>query len=416
MQLCDVDAVEAQVRRAVDEVVITDVHTHLFPPSHGRLLLWGVDELLTYHYLVAELFKVAPADLTPRKFYNLPKHRQADCIWQHLFLGAGPLSEACRGVITTLSTLGLDVASRDLSAIRKWFDQQKIDQYMPRVFELAGIDYAVMTNDPFKADQARHWLAGEPAPQCLKPALRIDAMILDWPAAQRTMSQAGYQCDGQDQARSFAEARRFLLDWAERIEPVYLAASLEADFAYPSEATGSAVLREVIVPAAIELGVPVALMIGVRRGVNPDLGDAGDGVGVADVAAVQHLCRQFPQAKFIVCMLSRVNQHELCVLARKFSNLHVEGCWWFCNNPSIIEEITRMRLELLGTSFTAQHSDARVLDQLVYKWAHTRKIVADVLAEKYADLLAAGWRPTAEEIRRDVRAIFGGSFEAFLAR
>lgn len=75
-----------------------------------------------------------------------------------------------------------------------------------------------------------------------------------------------------------------------------------------------------------------------------------------------------------------------------------------------------MRLELLGTAFTAQHSDARVLDQVIYKWAHTRKIVADVLVDKYTDLFAASWRPTADEIRRDVRAIFGGSFEAFLAK
>ena len=75
-----------------------------------------------------------------------------------------------------------------------------------------------------------------------------------------------------------------------------------------------------------------------------------------------------------------------------------------------------MRLELLGTAFTAQHSDARVLDQVIYKWAHTRKIVADVLVDKYAGLFAASWRPTADEIKRDVRAIFGGSFEAFLAK
>ena len=31
------------------------------------------------------------------------------------------------------------------------------------------------------------------------------------------------------------------------------------------------------------------------------------------------------------------------------------------NNPSLVEEITRMRMELLGTSFIPQHSDARVL-------------------------------------------------------
>ena len=131
------------------------------------------------------------------------------------------------------------------------------------------------------------------------------------------------------------------------------------------------------------------------------------------MSALQHLLQRHGDAKFIVTMLSRVNQHELCVLARKFGNLHVFGCWWFCNNPSIIEEMTRMRLELLGTAFTAQHSDARVLDQLIYKWAHTRTILADVLADKYRGLFATGWRPTEEEIRRDVRALLGGSFEEF---
>ncbi len=115
-------------------------------------------------------------------------------------------------------------------------------------------------------------------------------------------------------------------------------------------------------------------------------------------------------------MLSRVNQHELTVLARKCRNLHLFGCWWFCNNPSILDEMTRQRIELLGTAFTAQHSDARVLDQLLYKWSHTRTLVADILAEKYADLFDTGWRPTEKEIAREVRRLFGGSFEEFLAK
>jgi hypothetical protein len=134
------------------------------------------------------------------------------------------------------------------------------------------------------------------------------------------------------------------------------------------------------------------------------------------VAAVMHLLQRYPAGKFMVTMLSRVNQHELCVLARKFGSLHVFGCWWFCNDPSIVEEMTRQRLELLGTAFTCQHSDARVLDQLIYKWAHTRKVVAEVLVGKYTDLVHAGWRPTKDEIWRDARALFGGSFAEFLAR
>ena len=99
-------------------------------------------------------------------------------------------------------------------------------------------------------------------------------------------------------------------------------------------------------------------------------------------STMRELCARYPHVKFLVTVLARENQHELCVLARKFGNLHVYGCWWFCNNPSIIEQTTRMRLEMLGTAFTCQHSDARVLDQLIYKWAHSREVSAPACREK----------------------------------
>ena len=49
-----------QIQTTVEEVLATtqfiDIHTHLFAPEFGGLGLWGIDELLTYHYLEAELF------------------------------------------------------------------------------------------------------------------------------------------------------------------------------------------------------------------------------------------------------------------------------------------------------------------------------------------------------------------------
>ena len=85
------------------------------------------------------------------------------------------------------------------------------------------------------------------------------------------------------------------------------------------------------------------------------------------------------------------------------------------NTPSIVEEITRMRIELVGLSCTPQHSDCRVLDQLIYKWEHPRAVIANVLADKYVDLAATGWNPTRAEIERDVRDLLGGALEKFLA-
>jgi hypothetical protein len=118
--------------------------------------------------------------------------------------------------------------------------------------------------------------------------------------------------------------------------------------------------------------------------------------------------------RFLATFLSRENQHELCVSARKFGNLMPFGCWWFLNNPSIVEEITRERIELLGTSFIPQHSDARVLEQLIYKWKHSRQVIADALFEGYQKLLVSGRFVTKKEIERDVAKLFSGNFQKWI--
>jgi hypothetical protein len=86
------------------------------------------------------------------------------------------------------------------------------------------------------------------------------------------------------------------------------------------------------------------------------------------------------------------------------------GCWWFLNNPSIISEITRERLETLGTSFIPQHSDARILEQLIYKWRHSREVIARSLCETYERLHHSGRAITRCEIERDVTRMFSGNF------
>ncbi len=57
--------IENVVAKVVRETPVIDLHTHLFPQSHGELILYGIDELLTYHYLVAEYFMVAPMEMLP---------------------------------------------------------------------------------------------------------------------------------------------------------------------------------------------------------------------------------------------------------------------------------------------------------------------------------------------------------------
>ena len=86
------------------------------------------------------------------------------------------------------------------------------------------------------------------------------------------------------------------------------------------------------------------------------------------------------------------------------------------NNPSLVEEITRERLELLGTSFIPQHSDARVLDQLLYKWPHSKAVIARVLIDKYSDLARTGWSLTEAIIRRDIKRLLADNFNEWISQ
>mmetsp|Transcript_23709 Transcript_23709/g.50740 ORF Transcript_23709/g.50740 Transcript_23709/m.50740 type:complete len:1105 (-) Transcript_23709:47-3361(-) len=456
-EVCSVVFSEVRGQRVID------LHTHLLPPSHGALCLWGIDELLTYHYLVAEFFQTAPANISPDGFYKMSKKEQADLIWDALFIQRSPISEATRGVLTTLVALGLEahVRARDLDAIRSYYETFRgdglngIESFVERVYQISGVRYAIMTNIPFDATETQHWRPKKKAyPSTFKSALRVDPLLAgDKDTVEAALKASGY-------GTTLADARQYLHDWCDTMQPEYMMASTPHNFYLPPSEGGtlagakkigvnestmrtpfaftdlsadeckgcedtdnvpsminetSDFLTDVLMPVCEERNLPLALKIGAHRAVNPGLLSAGDGmVAFADAGSLARLCGKFPKVRFLATFLSRVNQHEACVLASKFRNLHIYGCWWFCNNPSIIEEITRMRVEMLGTAFTAQHSDARVMDQLIYKWAHSRAVIAKILAEEYQKSISSGWKLTREEIRRDVRRLLGGAYEDFM--
>ena len=485
------DAMQSVVVSEVASTKVIDLHTHLLPPSHGSLCCWGIDELLTYvrlcthrvvgvecipflttvilflfsqHYLVAEYFMTAPSTMTPEDFYAKSKQEQADIIWQALFIDRSPVSEACRGVITTLQILGLQehVQSRDLEGIRQFYRDfrdkglEGAEAFSELVYNTAGVEYAIMTNIPFESNEAQYWRPKRKEyPKHYRSALRVDPLL----SGDRATVEAALKASGYD--ATLEGARQYLRDWCDTMKPEYMMAStphymvmpegslagvdkrgvnkeaMKEPFAFVDVTSGgdatncdpeedntasvidenSDFLSDVLMVVCEERDLPVALKIGAHRGVNPSLKSAGDGVvAFADTGVLARLCSRFPKVRFLATFLSRNNQHEACVLASKFRNLHIYGCWWFCNNPSMIEEITRMRIEMLGTGFTAQHSDARVLDQLIYKWSHSRSVIAKVLSEEYAKLCESGWTLTRAEIRRDVHRLFGGSYQEFMSK
>lgn len=397
------------VEEILDSTPFIDIHTHLYSPAFGKLGLWGIDELLTYHYLEAELFR--SSRISPEQYWGLTKREQADAIWQALFVENTPVSEATRGVIAVLKAFELPTDSPGLVEARAFFQAQTIETHIQKVLKMAGVALVVMTNDPLDPEEASVWMKGVPDHPQFRAVLRLDRILCTWPAHWQAIASQGYQVDAQASGNSAAEVRRFLIDWHARMRPVYMAVSLPDTFAYPQETVGNRLLKEAVLPACRELGIPLSLMMGVRKQVNPSIRLAGDAVGKSDLKSLECLCREFPDNRFLVSVLSRENQHELCVYARKFSNLMPFGCWWFMNNPSIVEEITRERIEMLGTSFIPQHSDARVLEQVIYKWNNTRRTLSRILSESYR-LLSEDGRPVARsDIQRDVSRLFRSNAE-----
>ena len=147
-----------KARSVVWQTIIYDIHTHVYSEPFGELVLWGLDNLLTYHYLVAEFFRYS--SMSYEDFWALEKTEQARLIWKTLFVERSPVSEACRGVLTVLKELGLSVSGRDLGSLRGFFKRKNIGQYIDLVWEKTNLEKVVMTNDPFDDRERVVWEKG----------------------------------------------------------------------------------------------------------------------------------------------------------------------------------------------------------------------------------------------------------------
>ncbi|MFQ5806059.1 MAG: glucuronate isomerase [Phycisphaerae bacterium] len=403
----DLSDVTQQVAGILDDTPTADIHTHLYSEAFGDLLLWGIDELLSYHYLIAELFRYRP-DLPYGDFWSMPKARQAELVWDELFVKNTPVSEAARGVVTTLHRLGIDARERNLDKVRQQFACFSTARYIDRVFELANVSYVIMTNDPFDPKERVVWNHGRHTDARFRAALRLDRLLNDFPQTLGQLREQGFAATADVDHSTKTAVKDFLRSWIDKMNAVYMAVSLPPDFRTDDGSERARLIADCVLPVAEAFRLPFAMMIGVKKRVNPALREAGDSVGKTDIGVVETLAGNYPNVRFLVTMLSRENQHELCVAARKFKNLLPFGCWWFLNNPSIVAEITAERFEMLGLTTIPQHSDARVLDQLIYKWAHSRAVIAEVLARRYFELQRGGWPVSADDMKRDVKRIMGG--------
>lgn len=401
------------IDKIVDNTPIIDLHTHLFPPQFGNLYLSGIDELVTYHYLIAEYFTYEKI-ISPADFYAKSKKEQADLIWKTIFIDHTPISEAARGVLNVLKLLGIKSIPRDINEIRNYLSKFSQEEYMDIIFKKTNIDYLFMTNNPFNEAERKVWESGVEIDSRFKSALRIDDLLFDFPKVQKILEKEGMSVNANLDKPSVENLIAFLEKWIKIMHPYYAMCSVTPEFIYPADNFQTQVLDKVLLPFLKMHQLPFALMFGVKRQVNPKLKLAGDGVGKVDINTVINLLDKNSDVNFLMTFLSRENIHESAIVARKYGNMRLFGCWWFTNVPFLIEEIVRMRMELVGLNFIPQHSDARIIDQLLYKWFHFKTILKKVLLDKYGDVVETGWTVSKQDIQRDIEGLLKRNFLDFV--
>lgn len=325
------ESLQTRVSRIVQATPVHDIHTHLYDPAQGEMLLWGIDELLVYHYLVSEASrqmalpsnvsgelpnKNRPPTSGRRSSPNIPPSRK-------------PAAESSpHSIARHRRPEKRPVEPAQLVCCPK---ARPVHEPSPRDRQ-SGI--GVHDELSVRSHRTPHLGPRISARPRFVAALRIDPLLVAWPETSVWLREQGYAVSRELTAQTLGEVRRFLADWTARIDSRYCMVSLPPSFAWPAETEIARLIEGAVLPHCRDQGQAFALMMGVKRAVNPRLRMAGDGVGLADLNALQALCAAHPENRFVVTCLARENQHELVVLARKFSNLHPFGCWWFTNTPN----------------------------------------------------------------------------------
>ena len=395
-----IDNISTHLFKSISSTPIFDLHTHLFPPTHKSYFLLGFKNLLNYHYLIAEL--LTATNINASTFYSYNEDEKASLVWSELFVKRTPVSEACAGVLTILKELNIEINNNEFSLISDQYDKKiKSDK---KILELSNVSSLVMTNNPFDLDEWSLFENNDWDKKIYFASLRLDDLILNY---EESLKKAKDQTLVRDEDSIITYLEKCYL----QSNPVYAAVSLNTDTFNTlfDDSTWTSILEWLQ-----RKKLPLSLMLGVKRAVNINFGLAGDGIGDINLKELSNLCNNFPKNNFLVTCLSLNDQHELTVLARKHPNLRIFGFWWFMNQPTIIKQILKMRIDMLGFSFIPQHSDARVSDQLIYKWNHFKKILHPILLEYYQDLINKNFPVSESIVQRDIQRLFSGNAKNFL--
>lgn len=371
-----------QIRRLLIQTPITDMQTQLFDPAFKGLTRSGLDELLTSSDLINQTLRTQRFD--PQEFARAARNVQAATVWQTLFLDRLPLSDACRSVLLTLQSLGLNPAERDLEVLRQKYPCLAWEQ----VLGTAGVTRLVMTNDPFDDKERAAWQAQPLRDARFFASLSLDPMVHHWKDHFQRLKPWGYQVS-TNITTSQSEILRFLDIWMDRTQPIYV--SLSLPLAGPEN---HQMLHDIVLSTCVRRTIAVNCLI--RPG------------GLKDLA---NLLTRYTNLRFLARVESFDEEASLALLSARFSNLLIYG-WPRPGNFDLM----RSRLASQGLTFVPQPSGASILEELLACWTAFKPVVVDLLASHYNTLEEAGYPIDPDLIDKDLKDLLGQRFWTFLGR
>ncbi len=402
-----------------------DIHTHLFPwvPGSGfqSFAFFGPRRSVAYHYTYGRVFaENRLSDKALRRYGKMSLVDQSDYLIAELKKGGQEVCEASKGLVTMAHNLGIKTGSRCLGDIfGDWvtlFESMSEAEYVDHVFDLSPVKRVISTNSIFsraeydaiysKPDQMELWDRKR-----FGFALRLDELIhkrkkdgtLKAEFAQLAREMGFPEAAGDIRKSKTQKATLALVrHWVAEFGAEYAAVSLHGSTRFGKKNDFAVlVLENAVIPACVDAKIPVVLMPFVRRQIKPLHLNAGDVVMDGDVDGLIDFMSRHKEAFFLVTPLNGNHHNALVMGTRALGNVCLWGHWWINLIPVTIETQMKERFQNLGFAHFGVNSDARILDQILYKFDHYFHILKRVLVDDALDAQALNGRtPTKKNFVR----------------
>ncbi len=395
------DELKKTIDRNILQTRVVDFHTKLLPSEFGSLFKAGIDSLLSDLVLVQE-FHIGERTIKPEQFASLAVPMQADLVWTKLFIEHSPLSEAQSGIVYLLHQLGINSASRDIEKIRKQLALLDKNVLLDKVFELAKLDSVVMSNDPYNPEERTFWKQGVSVDERFKSSISLDSLFYRAKRVCGAVRDDGLSISDDMIPLKSVDAKilqQHLKQWIGITQPVYFSLSVWSGFSSQTKSQESQLLDEVVLPILLEERIPLLLLMNGDRDLKTE---------------ISSLVKKNPNIDFFLS--SSEGNPWMLDLVRHHPNAHAVGLHGSHSTQSQLDECIDSRMELLGTGFIPQFSNASVLEQLVYKWKGIRTSVGKALYKRYAQIVPVGWEVTENDIRNDIQTLFNLNAEKLFKR